>query len=415
MFSQPGVSLSEQVVQVPRTEVPSAVPVFIGWAQPQHATAGLVRIASWEAYKTRFGDAPVCPVPGRTGLLRDCVRHYFASGGQPCYVLPIAVNLPQVPSPLQAQDADTNADPGVSDEVLAHALCDETLFARIAAEPAITLLAAPDLALLSDTHTELWLQVWTTWLAKRPPGVFCVLDAPRTREATERLLKASNWTDGEHAAAYWPHLFVDGPGGLQDTPVLLPPSATVIAAMQRSDREHGVWKAPANAALPNVIKPEHSHWDAQNLFQESGSSINLIRSFAGRGVRVWGCRTLSSDNVPRHRYLQTRRLLSHIESSLHEVARFATFEPNNEITWMKLKGFIYAWLHALWLAGGLYGRAENEAFWIKVGLGETMTAEDVAQGHLVVRIGVAAMMPAEFIDLTLQLRIGETDAEMMRT
>jgi len=181
----------------------------------------------------------------------------------------------------------------------------------------------------------------------------------------------------------------------------------MAAVIQQTDRERGVWKAPANVALAHVVQPAVSHLQADGLFNNDGASINLIRSFPGRGVRVWGCRTLTPLTSSPWRYIQIRRLLSYIEAKLIRVGRFSVFEPNNEITWLKLKSRARSWLRKLWRSGGLFGGVESEAFELFVGLNESMTADDIKAGRLIMKVKVCALYPAEFIEIHLRFDLLE--------
>lgn len=183
--------------------------------------------------------------------------------------------------------------------------------------------------------------------------------------------------------------------------VVLSPTAAIAAVIQRTDKRIGVWKAPANVALAQVIRPVVSHLQGDPLFNTSGTSLNLVRSFPGKGIRIWGCRTLENSASSSWRYLQTRRLVSYVSANLAQLIRLYTFEPNNELTWMKCKGQSYNWLRQLWLQGGLYGAQEDEAFNVLLGLNETMTEDDVRAGKMIVKIELAILFPAEFIEVSL--------------
>ena len=178
--------------------------------------------------------------------------------------------------------------------------------------------------------------------------------------------------------------------------------------MQRTDRERGVWKAPANEELPEVLRPTQL---TRPSLASPSASLNRIRSFQRRGVRVWGDQTLlSSDESASNpwRYVQVRRTASYVQASLREVVRFALFEPNNEMTWLRLEGVIRVWLRKLWKVGGLAGAVEADAFTIKIGVGVSMTRADLDDGLLIIQINLAFYAPAEFIELHLQLHTGET-------
>ncbi|WP_276204261.1 phage tail sheath C-terminal domain-containing protein, partial [Photorhabdus namnaonensis] len=162
-----------------------------------------------------------------------------------------------------------------------------------------------------------------------------------------------------------------------------------------------IWTAPANVALAKVVSPIRSFIEADALFNQNGTSLNLVRGFPGKGIKVWGCRTL--DNLPGSpwRYIQTRRLVSYIEAHITRLGRAFIFEPNNAITWMKLKGQTYNWLHQLWLKGGLSGTQEERAFDILLGVNESMSEADLRAGKMIMKIKLALLIPAEFIELNL--------------
>jgi phage tail sheath protein FI len=184
--------------------------------------------------------------------------------------------------------------------------------------------------------------------------------------------------------------------------VTLPPSGAVAGIYARVDRDRGVWKAPANVAVTSVIDLTRTFTDAQqgalNVDPTSGKSINVIRSFTGRGALVWGARTLAG-NDNEWRYVPVRRLFITIEESTRKASAFSVFEPNDATTWLKVKAMIESYLYGLWERGALAGSRPEAAYFVNVGLGQTMTAEDVLEGRMIVEIGVAAVRPSEFIIL----------------
>jgi hypothetical protein len=184
--------------------------------------------------------------------------------------------------------------------------------------------------------------------------------------------------------------------------VVLPPSAAIAGVYARVDRERGVWKAPANVALAGVSGPTRKLNDSDqkglNIDANSGKSINAIRLFPGKGTLVWGSRTLAG-NDNEWRYVPVRRLFITIEESAKKATAFAVFEPNDTSTWLKVKGMLDSYLYGLWQQGALQGAKPEDAFYVHVGLGKTMTAQDVLEGRMIVQIGIAAVRPAEFIVL----------------
>ena len=182
----------------------------------------------------------------------------------------------------------------------------------------------------------------------------------------------------------------------------LPPSPAIAGVYASVDRDRGVWKAPANVSLAAVIGPSvkvtHQDQESLNIDPTAGKSINAIRAFAGKGTIVWGARTLAG-NDNEWRYVSVRRLFVMIEESTQKATAFAVFEPNDATTWLKVKAMIESYLHGLWEQGALAGPTPEAAYFVNVGLGRTMTTQDVLEGRLIVEIGVAAVRPAEFIIL----------------
>ena len=185
--------------------------------------------------------------------------------------------------------------------------------------------------------------------------------------------------------------------------VTLPPSAAVAGAYATTDRNRGVWKAPANIGLALVSAPAIAATndvnDALNLDPTSGKSINVIRSFAGRGIRIWGARTLAG-NDNEFRYTPVRRLTLMIEESIEKAIAAFVFESNDANTWTKVQTMIENFLLGQWRAGALQGEKPKHAFDVQVGLGVTMTADDILNGYMRVRVAIAPVRPAEFIILT---------------
>ncbi|RMG17457.1 MAG: phage tail sheath family protein [Bacteroidetes bacterium] len=192
--------------------------------------------------------------------------------------------------------------------------------------------------------------------------------------------------------------------------ITLPPSTSVAGVYAKTDRERGVWKAPANVSLSGVIAPAekitHADQDRLNVDPTAGKSINAIRSFAGKGTLIWGARTLAG-NDNEWRYINVRRLFNMIEESVQKATAFAVFEANTATTWLKVKGMIDSYLFGLWQQGALAGPSPEAAYFVNVGLGKTMTPQDILEGRMIVEIGIAAVRPAEFIILRFSHKLQE--------
>lgn len=176
------------------------------------------------------------------------------------------------------------------------------------------------------------------------------------------------------------------------------------------DRDRGVWKAPANVSLNYVVEPTVKLNDTdQGLLNISGDgkSVNAIRLFKGKGNLVWGARTLAG-NDNEWKYVPVRRLFITMEESIKKATEFVVFEPNDKNTWERVRGMIESYLTNLWSEGALAGAKPEDAFFVNVGLGETMTADDILNGRLIVEIGVAAVRPAEFIVLKFSHKLQES-------
>lgn len=208
--------------------------------------------------------------------------------------------------------------------------------------------------------------------------------------------------DSRYAALYWPWIKVFDPASGKNT--LIPPSGHMAGVWARNDDTRGVHKAPANEVVRGAIalemqltKPE------QDLLNPIG--INCIRAFPGRGIRVWGARTLSSD--AEWRYLNVRRLFNYLEESILNGTQWVVFEPNDDALWARIRRTISAFLVNEWRKGALFGLTPNEAFYVRCDR-ETNPAEAIDAGQVTCEIGVAPVKPAEFVIFRLAQLSGGT-------
>ncbi|MGI8793550.1 MAG: phage tail sheath family protein, partial [Acidimicrobiales bacterium] len=197
--------------------------------------------------------------------------------------------------------------------------------------------------------------------------------------------------DSKYAALYWPRIKVLDP--LSGQNIFVPPSGHMAGIWARNDNERGVHKAPANEVIRgavslelNITKGEH---DLLNPV-----AVNAIRAFPGRGIRVWGGRTLSSD--PAWKYINVRRLFNYLEKSIQMATDWVVFEPNDRNLWAKVRRTIAGFLVMEWRKGALFGNTPDEAFYVQCD-DETNPAEGIDAGQVVCNIGVAPVKPAEFI------------------
>jgi phage tail sheath protein FI len=170
------------------------------------------------------------------------------------------------------------------------------------------------------------------------------------------------------------------------------------------DSDRGVWKAPSNVSVSSVIKPvveiNNEEQSSMNVDPGTGRSVNAIRMFPGKGVLVWGARTLAG-NDNEWRYIPVRRFFNMVEESVKKSTWWAVFESNDANLWSKLKGVIDNYLNKKWMDGALAGVSPNKAYFVKLGLGETMTTLDIQEGRIIIEIGMAVVRPAEFVILRI--------------
>ena len=188
---------------------------------------------------------------------------------------------------------------------------------------------------------------------------------------------------------------------------VLAPAGAMAGLYTFVDNNRGVWKAPANVSVNNAVSPcvPISDYLQRDLnVTPMGKSINAIRAFIGEGVLVWGARTLDG-NSQDWRYINVRRTMIFLEESCRLAAKRMVFEPNVSGTWVTIKAMIENFLHSVWRGGGLAGAVPEDAYSVHVGLGDTMTADDILDGILRVTVLVAISRPAEFIEITFQQQL----------
>ncbi|MGM9475494.1 phage tail sheath family protein [Pedobacter sp. GSP4] len=190
----------------------------------------------------------------------------------------------------------------------------------------------------------------------------------------------------------------------------LPPSSAVAGVMARVDNNRGVWKAPANESIKMVTGPSlkvtAQQQETLNIDPTTGKSINVIRFFTGKGTLVWGARTLAG-NDDEWRYISVRRFYNFVEESVKKATEFVVFEANDANTWLRVKAMCENFLNQLWRQGALQGAKPDDAYFVRIGLGVTMTSLDILEGRMNVEIGMAAVRPAEFIILKFSHKLQE--------
>lgn len=191
----------------------------------------------------------------------------------------------------------------------------------------------------------------------------------------------------------------------------IPPSGIMAGVYSRVDNDRGVWKAPANVSISQALGVtqiiDNQKQESLNIDVDAGKSINAIRPFTGKGTMVWGARTLAG-NDNEWRYVSVRRFFNVVEESIKKSTYWAVFEPNDANLWVKIKAMIENYLKQKWQEGGLVGATPDQAYTVTVGLGSTMTQQDILEGRLIVNIGLAVVRPAEFIIMKFMHKMQES-------
>lgn len=219
---------------------------------------------------------------------------------------------------------------------------------------------------------------------------FAILDAPQGSSNVPGLDPRSD-TPTDYAAFYYPWIKIINPetGMLQ----LMPPGGYVAGVYARSDTERGVHKAPANEVILGASDLEFQIMKGeQDVLNPKG--VNVIRAFPGRGIRIWGARTLSANTL--WKYINVRRLFIYIEASIEKGTQWVVFEPNDYRLWSRVTITITQFLTGVWRSGALMGTTPEEAFFVKCDR-NTMTQDDIDNGRLICIIGIAPVKPAEFV------------------
>ncbi|MEX0268933.1 phage tail sheath family protein [Leptolyngbyaceae cyanobacterium UHCC 1019] len=270
----------------------------------------------------------------------------------------------------------------------------------------VAIVAAPGHSAYSE---ELFLAVQQELLnhvSRRKAYRVAILDTPKDANLTQAKAVRSR-IDSTYAALYYPWVVVANPlakpGDVAHSELALPPSGFVAGIYARNDVERGVYKAPANEIVRGALRFETDiNFAQQEVLNPLG--INCLRFFSGRGYRVWGARTVSSD--PEWKYINVRRYFVYLEASIDRNTQWAVFEPNGMSLWTNIRDTISAFLYNEWLSGALLGSTPQEAFFVRCDR-STMTQNDLDNGRLICLIGVAVIKPAEFVIF----RIGQTTVE----
>ena len=234
---------------------------------------------------------------------------------------------------------------------------------------------------------------------------FAILDVPMELKKTNDVANFRDMYDSTYAAMYHPWLEMYDAGSKRSA--YFPPSGAMAGIYARTDIERGVHKAPANEVVRGCTGLSCAYNEGeQDILNPIG--VNLIRSFTGRGIRVWGARTISSNGL--WKYLNVRRLFIYVEESIKANTNWVVFEPNSTTLWNRVTRTIETFLATCWRDGALAGSSPSEAFFVECGP-TTMTQDDIDNGRLICQIGIAPVKPAEFVIFRITQKTASESAE----
>lgn len=451
MNSAPGVSVRELFsLSLAIRSNATAVPVIIGsFVQTAKPVSGCVRVNDWLDFASKFDAATAkaivqveskrppesasstkekkAPASGADALAGDytyeftsaiaynydvlALAHYFNNGGDYCYLLPGASAADR-----DRLAADIRKQPDISLLVVAGTPNTEAIYTALN-----TLLTGDEGYFLIAHGTRVADTATPTTQAAQTAFYYPYLHLPYKYQRDDQAVVVKGYADKDSPdgtiditlsdlktrnPALYALICADLDNPDKHPPVLpIPPSAAVAGAYCRTDRQRGVWKAPANVALSSVLAvdsfvSEDDHAD----FNSKG--VNVIRSFSDRKAVIYGARTLVPEAETDWLYVPVRRLFNAAQRDIRQAMQFAVFELNSALTWERVRAAIDSYLHSLWKQGALTGSSPQEAYFVQIGKDITMSDEEIRKGIMRVKVGMAAVRPAEFIILEFTQEVG---------
>ncbi|WDD36392.1 phage tail sheath subtilisin-like domain-containing protein (plasmid) [Nostoc sp. UHCC 0926] len=361
MYKAPGV-YKKYILSEPKVRLPTGVPAFLGLCENAGIAVNQPQpLTHWSEFEQLFGE----PLPN--SYLAYVVRGFFQNGGSLCYL-------------VRLKDADLNA---LSEGLAAL----ETL-------KTIDLVCAPDIMVEPlEKIDPNWVRVMQSAIlnhCSRLGDRFAILDSlPRAN--LEQVQAQRQRLTGDYGALYYPWIRIAN--GPQESGYFVPPCGHIAGVYARSDERIGVHKAPAHEILEGVLDLEITLTNTQQD-ELNPENINCLRAFPGRGIRVWGARTLSLK--PEWLYVNVRRLFLTVGRWLEMNMADVVFEPNDTRLWANIERELTAYFYDLFQQGMLKGRSPTEAFYVKCDE-ETNPPESRDVGNVAIEIALAPVVPGEFI------------------
>lgn len=363
-YKTPGV-YKEDVFPLPRDEFVTGVPVFLGYTSkiPSDARGKKfqpILINLWSEFEDNFGSHY------EGGYLSEAVHGFFENGGAQCYLVPLDRELAAIKSLEKGLETIEDLD-------------------------SIDLVCAPDVVICEEAEI-LKMQKKILDHCNNSGDRFAILDLipdsdqePVLNRRIGRLISERGPNNG---ALYYPFI-----KDLNNPDVFIPPCGHVAGVYSRVDQNIGVHKAPANVVLEGVLDLQTLITnDQQNILNPK--HVNCIRSFPGRGIRIWGARTLSMDQ--NWMYVNVRRLFLTVGRWIERNMIGVVFNSNDPKLWVRINRELTTYFKDLFMKGALKGRSAQEAFYIKCD-DETNPPEVRDAGMVVTEIGLAPSIPKEFV------------------
>ncbi|MEE8058718.1 MAG: phage tail sheath C-terminal domain-containing protein [Pseudomonadales bacterium] len=387
-YNHPGVYIEELASgSRPIASVSSAIAIFIGTTANSGATEGEPTfITKYEDYEDQFGGI------GTTGdfptgdAMGHSVLAYFLNGGSKAYIAHL--------------NSTTLSDY-------------QDVFKRMLKIREITILCLPAQYLPGDGSGNTIVDDAIAHCEKMQNRMLIVDIEPGVEMQSAADVTTLSLPTSTYGATYYPWVEVSNPHYNAETnpgvpsSVFVPPSGFAAGTWAKTDSKRGIWKAPAGiqTSLLGIAGLQYTAGnDEQDFLNPAG--VNALRSLSNYGTVVWGTRTLSTNADPEWRYIPVRRTAMFIEESLYNGIQWAVFEGNNHVLWSSLRANIEAFMNRLFRAGAFQGESTSDAYFVRCGLGDTMTQTDIDKGQVIVLVGFAPLKPAEFVILRLQQKVG---------
>jgi len=390
-FKTPGIYTEENTPSLLSiNEIPTSIPAFLGYTQKTCTEQKTLlnapqKINSYQEFQSLFTiDSEMNR--GVNHYLDQSIKLYFKNGGLTCYIVSIG---------------DFNQQPSKDDFISGLDSLDN--------QDDVRLYVLPDSVLLNNEEMG-EIQRYALKKCSEFPYRFCILDTKSIEEGDGTLFSIRTFRDNigsenlKFGAAYSPWLKISISNQLLE----IPPSGAIAGVFCQTDKQKGIWKAPANVALYGVTGLSKKYTDFEQEFLNfdliTGKSVNSIRKFSGKGILVWGARTLTG-NDNEWKYVNVVRFQNHIISSIYTSFQNISLESNDANLWNSIKLVIESYLNSYWRKGALQGLKPQEAYFVKCGLDSTMTQQDIMDGKLIIQLGLAVIRPGEFNISQLQFQM----------